>query len=176
MKFIETPLKDSFIIEIEKHTDERGFFARTFCKKEFGELGVPDNIVQTNLSFNNKSGTIRGMHYQAEPYAEPKIVSCYAGEIYDVIIDLRKDSETYCKWFGIRLSESNYKSLFIPRGFAHGFQTLQNNTLIHYQMGEYYMPEYARGIRWNDPVFNISWPLDEVTVSEKDNGYPDFTK
>ncbi len=176
MKFVATPLKDAYIIEPEKHIDERGFFARTFCKKEFAESGISNDLVQSNISFNRKSGTIRGMHYQVEPFAESKIVSCYAGEIYDVIIDLRKTSDTYCQWYGVLLSSENYKSLFVPGGFAHGFQTLKDNTLIHYQMGEFYMPDYARGIRWNDPMFNILWPMEKVIVSEKDSQYPDFIK
>lgn len=116
------------------------------------------------------------MHYQKEPWQETKIVSCYVGAIYDVVIDLRRDSGTFCHWFGICLSESNYKSLFIPKGFAHGFQTLQDNALIHYQMGEYYTPGHAGGVRYNDPAFNISWPLDDITISEKDSRYPDFIK
>lgn len=176
MKFIETPLKGSFIIELEKYEDERGFFARTYCKEEFGKFGIPDNLVQTNISFNKKRGTIRGMHYQEGPFAEPKIVSCYAGGIYDVIIDLRRDSKSYCQWFGVELDALNHTSLFIPKGFAHGFQTLLDNTLIHYQMGEYYMPEYARGVRWNDPLFKITWPISDVTISEKDSQYPDYQK
>jgi len=176
MEFIQTPLRGSFIIELDKHIDERGYFARTFCKKEFKKNGLPINFVQTNVSFNVKRGTIRGMHYQEEPWGESKIVSCFAGAIYDVIIDLRPNSETFCFWFGVNLSASSDKSLFIPKGFAHGFQTLQDNTLIYYQMDEYYLPSYARGVRWNDPIFNIIWPLDDITISKKDSLIPDFMK
>jgi dTDP-4-dehydrorhamnose 3,5-epimerase len=176
MKFIETPLKDAYIIQPEKYLDERGFFARTYCQKEFRDHGITATFVQSNISYNSKKGTLRGMHYQERPYAESKIVSCYAGRIYDVIIDLRPGSPTYCRWFGHELSEQNHISLFIPIGFAHGFQTLKDASLVHYQMGEFYMSEYARGVRWNDPVFNISWPLEEVIISDRDQRYPDFHK
>jgi dTDP-4-dehydrorhamnose 3,5-epimerase len=176
MKFRETPLQGAYIIELETFEDKRGYFARTFCRNEFKSRHIPETIVQSNISFNAKKGTIRGMHYQDEPYGEPKIVSCYAGEIYDVIIDLRPDSNTYCRWFGIELSESKRRSLYIPPGFAHGFQTVEDNSLVHYQMGEYYMPGSARGIRWDDPLFNIQWPLDDIVISDKDRSYADFKK
>lgn len=175
MKFIETTLPGSYVIELEKYEDERGYFARIFCQKEFNERGLQDTFVQSNISYNRHKGTLRGMHYQAEPYGEVKVVSCTAGEIYDVIIDLRHNSATYCKWFGIILSAENERSLYIPKGFAHGFQTLRDDSLVQYQMGEFYHPEYARGIRWNDPLFDISWPLSVVIVSDKDRSYPDFT-
>ncbi len=176
MKFIETPLSGAYIIELEKYADERGYFARTYCQKEFRSRGLHDTFVQSNVSYNKQKGTLRGMHYQAEPYGEVKVVACTAGEIYDVIIDLRPDSETYCRWFGVSLSETYEQSLYIPKGFAHGFQTIRDNSIVHYQMGEFYQPEYARGVRWNDPVFGIQWPLPVSTVSEKDSNYPDFKK
>ena len=176
MKFEETPLPGAYIIEFEKHEDERGYFARTYCQKEFRSHGLQDTFVQSNVSYNKQRGTLRGMHYQAEPYGEVKVVSCTAGEIYDVIIDLRPDSETYCRWFGLNLSESNDRSLYIPKGFAHGFQTIRDNSIVYYQMGEFYHPEYARGVRWNDPLFGINWPLPVSTVSGKDSNYPDFKK
>ena len=176
MKFIETLLPGAYIIELEKYADERGYFARTYCQKEFRSRGLHDTFVQSNVSYNRQKGTLRGMHYQAEPYGEVKVVTCTAGEIYDVIIDLRPDSETYCRWFGVSLSETYEQSLYIPKGFAHGFQTIRDNSIVHYQMGEFYQPDYARGVRWDDPIFGIQWPLPVSTVSEKDSNYPDFKK
>ncbi len=174
MNFLETPLAGAYIIETRRHEDARGYFARMYCRNEFREIGLLDSFVQSNISFNHKQGTLRGMHYQDDPYAEVKLVTCFAGEIYDVIVDVRRDSETYCSWFGVHLSSSNNKSLYIPKGFAHGFLTMQDDTLVHYQMGEFYKPEYARGIRWNDPAFNIVWPGSIETISERDRTYPDF--
>lgn len=176
MKFVESPLAGAYIIETEKHTDDRGFFARTYCQNVFREIGIDNTFVQSNISFNLRRGTLRGMHFQAEPYAESKVVSCYVGEIYDVIIDLRPASDTYCEWFGIFLNDREYRSLYIPRGFAHGFQTLKDSCLVHYQMGSFYNPAYSRGIRWDDPLFKISWPRAVTSVSEKDQSYPDFIK
>ena len=176
MKFIETKLKGAYIIEIEPIEDERGFFARSFCQKEFEEHGLNPRIIQCNISFNKKKGTIRGMHYQVAPYQEAKIVSCTNGAIYDVIIDLRKKSLTYCQWFAVELSAEAYKMLYIPEGFAHGFQTLEDNTAVFYQMSEFYHPECARGVRWNDPAFGIKWPLSVKIKSKKDLSYKDFKK
>lgn len=176
MKFTETSIRGSYIIKLEKYEDNRGYFARNYCRNEYREHGLLDSFVQSNISFNKKKGTLRGMHYQAKPYGEVKVVSCLQGAIYDVIIDLRRDSESFCKWLGITLSSTNDKMLYIPEGFAHGFQTLEDNTLVHYQMGEYYYPEYARGVRWNDPLFDIQWPLKVEVVSKKDSSYPDFKK
>jgi dTDP-4-dehydrorhamnose 3,5-epimerase len=168
MIFTETPLKGAYIIEPEKKEDNRGFFARTFCQKEFESYGLNPFIAQCNISLNLKKGTVRGMHYQMHPYEEEKVVWCARGAIYDVIVDLRNTSNTYKKWFGVELSEDNYKMLYIPKGFAHGFQTLKDETLIFYQMTEYYNPDYARGIRWDDAEVGIEWPLKEITMSEKD--------
>ena len=176
MKFIETKLKGAYIIEIEPIADERGFFARTFCIEEFKKNGINFNIVQCNISFNKKKGILRGMHYQVAPYQEAKIVSCTNGAIYDVIIDLRKKSLTYCQWFAVELSAEAYKMLYIPEGFAHGFQTLEDNTAVFYQMSEFYHPECARGVRWNDPAFGIKWPLSVKIKSKKDLSYKDFKK
>jgi len=176
MKFIETKLKGAYIIEIEPIEDERGFFARTFCIEEFKKNGINFSIVQCNISFNKKKGILRGMHYQVAPYQEAKIVSCTSGAIYDVIIDLRKKSLTYCQWFAVELSAEAYKMLYIPEGFAHGFQTLEDNTAVFYQMSEFYHPECARGVRWNDPVFGIKWPLLVKIISKKDLSYKDFKK
>lgn len=176
MIFKETKLKGAFIIEPERLEDERGFFARTFCQKEFKKYGLNFSIVQCNISFNKKKGTLRGMHYQVAPHEEAKIVSCIRGAIYDVIIDLRKDSPTYCKWFAVKLTVENYKMFYIPKGFAHGFQTLEDDTMVFYQMSEFYHPECAQGARWNDPAFGIEWPVSVKIISEKDLGYKDFIK
>ncbi len=176
MKFTETHLKGSYIIELEPVKDERGFFARTYCKHKFKQKGLALKIVQSNMSFNEKKGTLRGMHYQAPPMAEAKLVSCVQGSIYDVIIDLRRDSPTYCRWFAVELCARKKQMLFVPEGFAHGFQTLEDNTMILYQMSEFYAPEYSRGVRWNDPVFGIRWPIEAKIISEKDRNIPDFER
>jgi len=174
MIFKETNLKGAYIIELEPLEDERGFFARSFCLEEFKKNGIDFNIVQCNISYNKSKGTLRGMHYQIKPYEEAKLVSCTSGAIYDVIIDLRPDSPTYCQWFAVELTEENYKMLYIPKGFAHGFQTLEDNTVVFYQMSEFYYPECARGVRWDDSTFEIEWPLSEQVMSKKDLSYPDF--
>ncbi|MBU1152810.1 dTDP-4-dehydrorhamnose 3,5-epimerase [bacterium] len=180
MIFAETKLKGAFIIELEKVEDERGFFVRTFCQKEFEKHSLNPRIVQCNLSFNKKKGALRGMHYQVSPHEEAKLVSCIQGAIYDVIIDLRPDSPTYCQWFAIELTArcslltAHYKTLYIPEGFAHGFQTLEENTVVFYQMSWFYHPECAKGVRWNDPVFGIEWPDDVRAISDRDQQFPNF--
>ena len=174
MKFTETKLKGAYVIELEPIEDERGFFARSFCQKEFEKYGLNPRIVQCNISHNNKKGTVRGMHYHITPYAETKIVSCIRGKIYDVIIDLRKHSPTYRQWYAVELSWNNGKILYVPEGFAHGFQTLEDNTVVYYQMSEFYHPESARGVRWDDPVFVINWPSDNTILSEQDRNYSLF--
>lgn len=174
MKFIETELKGAYFIKLEKMVDERGFFARAFCKKEYAEFGLINEIVQINDSFSKDKGTLRGMHYQLEPKAEDKIVRCIKGSLYDVIIDIRKDSETFGKWIGVELTAENRKMLFVPKGFAHGFITLEDNTEALYLVTEFYAPEFERGIRWNDPKFNIRWPIEALHISEKDKSNPDF--
>lgn len=172
MIFKETKLKGAFIIEIDLLEDERGFFARTFCEKEYEKYGLNPHIAQCNLSFNKKKGTLRGMHYQIAPYEEVKLVSCTRGAIYDVIIDLRPQSSTFEQWFSVKLSLENHKMFYIPEGFAHGFQTLEDNTEVFYQISEYYHPEAAKGIRWDDPVFGIEWPKPDLRViSKKDLNY-----
>ena len=171
MKFIETRLKGAFIIEPERLEDERGFFARTFCQKEFEAHGLNSKIVQCNISYNKRKGTLRGMHYQAAPMAEAKLVSCTRGAIYDVIIDLRPESPTYCQWIADELNTENRKMIYIPEGFAHGFQTLEDDTEVFYHMSEFYSPEHARGVRWDDSAFGIEWPLDMKMISEKDKNY-----
>lgn len=172
MIFKETELKGAYFINLEKNNDERGFFARSFCEKEFAAHNLKLSIRQSNISYNKKRGTLRGMHYQVAPHEEIKLVSCVRGAIYDVIIDLRLDSATYCKWFAIELNAQNYTSLYIPEGFAHGFQTLADDTVVLYQMSEFCHPECARGIRWNDAVFGIKWPIQEIILSERDKSYP----
>jgi len=172
--FKETKLKGAYVIELEQLQDERGFFARSFCKEEFEEHGLNLHIVQCNISHNKKKGTLRGMHYQIAPHEEAKVVSCMRGSIYDVIVDLRPDSDTYCQWFAIELSANNYKMLYIPEGFAHGFQTLEDDTVVFYQMSELYHPECARGVRWDDLSFEIEWPSNLKVISKKDLSYVDF--
>ena len=172
MKFTETRLKGVFIIEPERLEDERGFFARTFCHKEFEAHGLNPKLVQCNISYNKHNGTLRGMHYQVAPMAEAKLVSCTRGAIYDVIIDLRPESPTYCQWLAEELNAENRKMIYIPEGFAHGFQTLDDDTEVFYQMSEFFSPEHARGVRWDDPAFGIKWLLNTKVISEKDENYP----
>ena len=174
MIFIETKLQGAYLIELEKLEDERGFFARSFCQKEFESYGLIINVVQSNVSFNKKKGTLRGMHFQVQPKAEAKLIRCTRGLIYDVILDLRPDSKTYSKWMAVELTADNRKMLYIPEGFAHGFQTLVDDTEVFYQMMEFYHPECARGIRWDDPVFGIKWPIERPILSSKDLSYPAF--
>lgn len=171
MIFTATKIDGVYIIEPEFLQDERGFFARSFCKEEFQNHGLETGIVQCNISYNKKKGTLRGMHYQAPPFEEVKIVSCIKGSIYDVVVDLRKDSKTYCRWFSEELREDNFKMMYIPKGCAHGFQTLEDETIVYYQMTEFYHPECARGVRWDDPVFGIEWPIQRLIISKKDQLY-----
>jgi dTDP-4-dehydrorhamnose 3,5-epimerase len=172
--FEETKLKGAFIIEPDKIEDERGFFARTFCKKEFEDHGLNPNFAQCNISFNRRRGTLRGMHYQVAPHEEAKLVRCTRGSIYDVMIDLRHDSATFGKWLAAELTEENFKMIYIPEGFAHGFQTLEDYTEVFYQMSEFYYPDCTRGVRWDDPKFEIKWPADDRIISKKDQQYKDF--
>jgi dTDP-4-dehydrorhamnose 3,5-epimerase len=175
MRFIETELKGAFIVEPELIRDERGFFARTWCKKEFEQQGLLVDLVQCNISFNRREGTLRGMHFQAAPFEEARLVRCTRGAIYDVIIDLRPDCPTYKRWVSVELTAENRKMLFIPEGFGHGFITLTDNSEVFYQMSAFYAPECARGIRWNDPAFDIDWPAEVKVISEKDMQYPDYS-
>lgn len=172
MKFIETPLHGLYVIEHKKLRDERGLFARTFCKHEFLQIGFTKELVQFNHSFNVKKGTIRGMHYQNQPFSECKLIRCVQGKVFDIAIDIRKNSPTYLRHFGIELSQENMLSIFIPEGFAHGFQTLEHNTSLIYHHSEYYTPQADAGIRHNDPEINIYWPLSAENLSEKDKSYP----
>lgn len=172
MIFRKLELVGAYEILPEKIEDERGFFARTFCQKEFEKQNIPCNIVQCNTSFNKKKGTLRGMHFQIPPFEEIKIVRCTKGAIFDVIIDLRKDSPTFKKWIGLKLSEKNQKLLYIPKGFAHGFQTLENNCKVFYQVSAFYEPSADRGVRWDDPAFGILWPIPVEVISQKDSTHP----
>ncbi len=174
MIFRELELKGVFTIDLDPVVDERGFFARSWCTQEFEENGLDARLVQCNISYNKVKGTLRGMHYQIAPAAEVKVVRCTNGTIYDVIVDLRPDSPTYKRSLSVLLSADNRRMLYIPQHFAHGFLTLADNTEVLYQMSEFYTPSCARGFRWDDPSFDISW-VDEVKVlSEKDRTYPDF--
>lgn len=176
MIFKETNLKGAFVIELEKRVDERGFFARAWCRREFEAYGLDTGLVQSNLSFSKKAGTLRGMHYQAAPFEETKLVRCIRGAIYDVIIDLRPNSPTYKQWIAVELTEDNGRMLYVPKGFAHGFQTLVNNVEVFYHVTQFYTPEAERGLRWNDPQFGIKWPeVEHRIISEKDRSWPDYT-
>jgi dTDP-4-dehydrorhamnose 3,5-epimerase len=168
MIFTETKLKGSFIIDIEPLSDERGFFARSWDEEKFRQRGLNPRLVQCNISFNRKRGTLRGMHYQAAPFAEDKLVRCTMGAVHDVIIDLRSESPTFKQWLAVDLTAENHRALYVPQGFAHGFQTLVDNTEIFYQMSEYYHPECARGVRWNDPAFGVKWALPVEIISDGD--------
>lgn len=176
MIFAETRLNGAYVIDVEKKEDNRGFFARTFCKREFGEYGLKTDYAQCNLSLTKKAGCIRGMHYQTSPNEEVKLVRCIKGAIYDVIIDLRHDSLTYGEWIGVELTSYNYRMLYVPEGFAHGFQSLTDDTEVYYFVSQFYAPESERGLRYNDPVFNIEWPMDVTVISDKDRNWPDYKK
>lgn len=173
--FKETKLKGAFVIEPEKFEDQRGFFARSFSEQEFSDLGLREHFVEAGISFNLRKHTVRGMHFQAEPHAQAKLVRCTRGAILDVMIDLRPESPTYKQWFAQELTGRNRLMLYIPEGFAHGFQTLEDETEVFYQMSERYTRSSERGVRWNDPVFGIQWPETEtVIINERDRTYPDF--
>jgi dTDP-4-dehydrorhamnose 3,5-epimerase len=174
MKFIPTPLPGAFVIEPQLFTDDRGFFTRTFSKKEFAEHGCNSELLECNVSFNRRAGTLRGMHFQNPPHAQSKLVRCTRGAIWDAIIDLRPESSTFKKWFGVELTADNRKQLYIPEGFAHGFITLADGTEVFYQMGNVYNAAASGGVRWNDPAFGIRWPREVSVIIERDATYPDF--
>ncbi len=176
MIFTETKLKGAFVLEIKKIEDDRGFFGRSWCKRELEEHGLNGEIVQANTSVSHKKGTLRGMHFQVAPYEEVKIIRCVRGAIYDVIIDLRPGSETFKQWVGVELSHDNYKMLYVPEGFAHGFLTLTDSIEVYYNVSAFYTPGAERGIRWNDKSFNIMWPEEPLIISDKDSKHPDFTE
>jgi dTDP-4-dehydrorhamnose 3,5-epimerase len=174
VNFVPTSLAGAFIVDLEPQSDERGFFARAWCQREFEKRGLNPRVAQCNISHNLRKGTWRGMHYQAAPHEEAKLVRCTKGSICDVIVDLRPDSPSFKKYLAVTLSAENRKMLYIPEKFAHGFLTLEDDTEVFYQMSEFYAPESARGFRWNDPSFGIRLPLEVAVISERDRGYPDF--
>ena len=166
-----TPLGGAFAVEIERIEDERGFFARSFCQEEFRARGLDPVVAQCNVSFNRQRGTLRGLHYQDKPHEEAKLVRCTRGAIWDVIVDLRENSATRYRWHAAELSAENCRALYVPRGFAHGFQTLADDSEVLYQMSEFHHPESSRGLRWDDPAFGIEWPLPDPIVSSRDRAY-----
>lgn len=172
MRFAELPIKGAFLVQLEPIPDERGFFSRSWCRQEFERHGLNPELVQCSISFNKKKGTLRGMHYQGKPHQEAKLVRCTMGAICDVILDLRPESNSYRRWCAVELSAENRDMVYIPEGVAHGFQTLADDTEVFYQMSEFYHPECALGVRWDDPAFGIEWPLAEPIVSDKDLSYP----
>jgi dTDP-4-dehydrorhamnose 3,5-epimerase len=175
MIFTETRLEDAYVIDLEPRADERGFFARAWCSREFADHGLSTRLAQCNVSLNGRRGTLRGLHYQAEPHAEVKLVRCTRGAIYDVIVDLRPSSPTFCRWLGVELTAENRTMLYVPEGFAHGYQTLEDDTETFYQVSAFYAPDAERGVRWDDPAFSIEWPYPESPlISEKDRSWPDF--
>lgn len=176
MKFTPTPLEGAFVIDLERREDSRGWFARTYCAREFEAHGLPTHMVQTNMSLTRKAGTLRGMHYQLAPDAEDKLVRCVRGRIWDAIVDIRPQSPTYCRWFGAELSEDNGRMLLVPKGFAHGFVTLSDDAAVTYQVSAFYTPQSERGARWNDPAFGIEWPVEVLDMSDKDRNWPAFEK
>lgn len=174
MIFSETKLDGAYILDLEKYEDERGFFARAFCQEEFEEHDLNPVVAQTNISLSKHKGTLRGMHYQVAPHQEAKLVRCTAGALYDVIIDLRPDSSTYTEWVGVELTRENHRMLYVPEGFAHGFITLADDTEVTYQVSEFYAPGAERGVRYDDPAFDIEWPIPVEVISEKDKHWDDF--
>jgi dTDP-4-dehydrorhamnose 3,5-epimerase len=175
MIFTETKLGGAYVIDLEPRRDERGFFARAWCRREFEAHGLSVAIVQSNLSHTNRKGTIRGLHYQVAPYREAKLVRCVRGAIWDVMIDLRPDSPTYLGWTGVELTAENHRQAYVPEGFAHGYQTLAADSEVLYHVSACYSPDAERGIRWSDPLFAIDWPESDRTASPKDDAWPDFT-
>ena len=176
MRFTPTALDGVTIVELDAIEDDRGFFARTFCEEEFAKAGIAMRIRQTNLSHNPRAFTLRGLHYQVAPYEEAKVVQCVRGRIWDVAVDLRPQSRTFCGWAGVELSPEARRLFYIPPGCAHGFITLEDDSDVAYLMGEAYAPGAGRGLRWNDPAFGIDWPAQPIEMSERDAGYPDLTR
>lgn len=172
MKFVETKLVGAYIVDLEPREDDRGLFARTYCAREFGEKGLASNFVQCSVSMTCQRGTIRGLHFQLAPASEVKLVRCTAGALYDVIVDLRPNSKTYLQHVGVELTARNRRALYVPEMFAHGLQTLENDTEVFYQINQYFAPDLARGIRFDDPKLGIKWPLPVATTSEKDRQWP----
>lgn len=176
LKIVETPLQGVFVIEPVPMEDSRGLFARTYCSETFGAHGLHTEWVQCNTSYNARRGTLRGLHFQRAPSEEPKLVRVTRGRIYDVAVDLRRDSSSFCRYFAIELTATERKALYVPKGFAHGFQSLEDETEVFYQMGEAYRADLADGVRWDDPAFGIKWPVDVPILSSRDACYPDFAR
>jgi dTDP-4-dehydrorhamnose 3,5-epimerase len=176
MIFTETKLKGAFLIELEKFEDSRGFFALSWSPEEFARRSLDSELAECNVSRNNRKGTLRGMHYQAHPHGQTKLVRCTMGAIYDVVIDLRASSPSFKQWVGVELSANNHRMIYIPKGFAHGFQTLEDNSEVFYQMSYRYVPDSGRAVRWNDPAFDIYWPPGDRIIIERDREYPDFNQ
>jgi len=174
MTFTEMPLAGAFVIDIERHEDERGFFARTFDAAEFERRGLVAPLAEFSTSYNARAGTLRGMHFQRPPHGEHKLIRCTRGAVFDVIVDVRADSPTFCAWHGLELTQDNGRLLYVPEGFAHGFQTLLDDTELHYQISAPFCPDAAAGVRWDDPTFGIQWPEAERTISERDLCWPNF--
>jgi len=172
--FVPTSLPGAFLVEIERREDERGFFARTWCHREFAEMGLAADLLQCSLSYNRRRGTLRGMHWQTAPHAEAKLVRCTRGAIWDAIIDLRPESSTYTRYLGVELTAASGRAIYVPEGFAHGFVTLTDDCEVSYQMSQVYEPSASRGARWNDPAFAIEWPVSEPILHPRDAAYPDF--
>ncbi len=175
MIFEPTPLKDAWLITLDARGDDRGYFARAFCQKEFEAHGIPAQIAQCNTSFSRDVGTLRGMHYQINPAAETKLMQCVRGAMHDVIVDMRPESPTYLRHYGVELTPENKRMLFVPENFAHGFLTLKPDTQTYYLVGEFYTPEYEHGLRYDDPSLGIEWPVEPLVVSEKDRNWPLLT-
>jgi dTDP-4-dehydrorhamnose 3,5-epimerase len=177
VRFVATKLQDAFVLELERHEDDRGFFARAWCRDEFTEHGLVPELSQCSISRNARAGTLRGMHFQTPPHEEAKLVRCTAGVIFDVIVDLRPDSPTYTEWLGVELEAEGGNALYVPKGFAHGFQTLVDGTDVLYMISDRYVPEAASGVRWDDPAFAIEWPHAEArTISDRDRAWPDYVR
>ncbi len=175
MIFKETKLAGAFVIEIEKRSDERGFFGRTWCAQEFEAQGLKLTFVQSNVAFTTKAGTLRGLHYQVPPYEEVKLIRCTRGSIYDVIVDLRPQSATFKEWMGVELTEDSHIMLLVPAGFGHGYQTMEKDCEVAYQVSQVFTPEAEQGCRWDDPMFHIDWPMNPpLLISEKDKNWPDY--
>jgi dTDP-4-dehydrorhamnose 3,5-epimerase len=176
MIFTETKLRGAFVIDIERRGDERGFFARAWCQEEFAARGLGTNLVQANIAFSQRAGTLRGLHYQVKPHEEAKLVRCTRGAVYDVIVDLRPESPTYLQWVSVELTADNRTMLYVPEGFVHGYQTLTDNAEVLYQVSHVYSPESERGVRWDDPAVGIEWPkIDTRIISEKDRSWPNYS-
>lgn len=176
MRFTRTKFSDAWLIEPEPITDARGFFARVFCEREFATRGIETRFVQHSISSNRRAGTLRGLHYQSPPYYEAKVISCIRGAIHDVIVDLRPDSDQFCQWQSFELTDVNRNHLYIPRGFAHGFQTLADESEVHYLISDFHDPANATGARYDDPAFGVHWPIDVSVISEKDLNWPAFSR